>query len=108
RTADDPDARSDGGYDRDRAVSADCPNRAVTHLSGGKSKRSAVSLRTKMPRDCLQDMRNALKKQWQSLKRGQPGERFKNRYYLAKNSRKGASFGHQISRVVRFVVALLC
>lgn len=52
-------------------------------------------------------MRNPLKKQWQSLKRGQPGERFKARYSAAKKDRAGASFGKQISRVIRFGFALV-
>jgi len=51
-------------------------------------------------------MSNPLKKQWRSLKRGQPGRRFKARYDAGRNARKDASWGFKVFRLARIIMAL--
>lgn len=51
-------------------------------------------------------MSNPLKKQWETLKRGRPGERFVARYDAGQKTKKDAGFGFKILRVVRILIAL--
>src|SRR5688572_27646844 len=51
-------------------------------------------------------MSNPLKKQWQSLKRGRPGERFKKRYEAGQKANKVAGTGFKLLRLSRIVIAL--
>ena len=51
-------------------------------------------------------MSNPLKKQWQTLKRGKPGERFIQRYEAGQKAKKSAGPGFKLLRVVRILVAL--
>src|SRR6185312_109830 len=51
-------------------------------------------------------MTNPLKKQWQSLKRGKPGHRFRSRYDAGRKARKDAGFGFKLLRLLRLVIAL--
>ncbi|HEY4249169.1 MAG TPA: hypothetical protein VGM64_20260 [Lacunisphaera sp.] len=51
-------------------------------------------------------MTNPLKQQWQSLKRGKPGHRFRARYDAGSRVKKDASFGFKLIRLLRFVIAL--
>ena len=51
-------------------------------------------------------MPNPLKKQWQSLKRGQPGRRFRARYDSRHLAKKDASIGFKFLRLARIIIAL--
>ena len=51
-------------------------------------------------------MSNPFKKQWQSLKRGQPGRRFRARYDAGQKAKKDASPGFKFLRIARILVAL--
>lgn len=52
------------------------------------------------------DMSNPLTKQWQTLKRGKPGERFAQRYEAGQKVKKAAGPGFKLLRVVRILIAL--
>lgn len=52
-------------------------------------------------------MPNPFKKQWESLKRGRPGHRFRNRYETAKKTRKSTDTGFKLSRFLRICAALV-
>lgn len=51
-------------------------------------------------------MFNPLKKQWQTLKRGRPGERFVKRYEAGKKAKKQVGAGFKLLRFARILVAL--
>lgn len=54
---------------------------------------------------CLKRMTNALKSEWNAMKRGAPGSRFKDRYAAAKKARQTAGWTQHIFRVVRLLIA---
>jgi hypothetical protein len=51
-------------------------------------------------------MRDILRQQWCSLKKGRPGHRFQQRYEVAKKARHAKSGMHQVFRVFRMVLAV--
>ena len=51
-------------------------------------------------------MANPFKKQWQSLKRGEPGRRFRARYDAGQKAKKEASPGFKFLRIARILIAL--
>lgn len=51
-------------------------------------------------------MINLVKQQWQSLKRGKSGHRFRSRYEAARKARKNVGFRVKLQRLVRLVIAL--
>jgi hypothetical protein len=51
-------------------------------------------------------MRDILRRQWCSLKKGRPGHRFQERYEVAKKARHTAGGMHQVFRVFRMVLAV--
>jgi len=51
-------------------------------------------------------MSNPLKKQWETLKRGRPGERFAARYHAGQKTKKDTGLGFKVFRVVRILIAL--
>ncbi len=51
-------------------------------------------------------MSNPLKRQWQTLKRGKPGERFAARYEAGRKAKKNAGPGFKFLRLARILIAL--
>lgn len=68
------------------------------------SSRTAQPLR---PPAVCSDMHLTLKQRWKAMLKGQPGQRFQDRYREAKKSRADAAWGQKARRALRLLVAMV-